>query len=323
MFPFAHADTARAVAAFAALDRAQATIQFDMDGTILTANENFLKLFGYTLGEIKGAKHAIFVDAAEREGAAYRQFWDGFARGSISPVRIQAHRQGRQGSLDPRHLRAAARQGGPRFRRDQVRGGHHRACPAQRRHRRAVVRAAQDSGGDRVRTRRPHRHRQREFLAHDGLYARGNPGTPPRDLHRSRRAEFPGIPHVLGAVAQGRVSGRTVQAPWQGRARGLDPGRLQPHPRHERQALQGREVRHRRHRAGRADEAQPDPQGRSRRTWRKSRRPSPAPRTRPSKPPPPLRRPRATCSPSPPAPRSFRPRSRTSPARWPRPTRSP
>ena len=83
MFPFAHADTARAVAAFAALDRAQATIQFDMDGTILTANENFLKLFGYTLGEIKGAKHAIFVDAAEREGAAYRQFWTDLRAGQF------------------------------------------------------------------------------------------------------------------------------------------------------------------------------------------------------------------------------------------------
>ncbi|MCW2285784.1 methyl-accepting chemotaxis protein [Rhodoblastus acidophilus] len=75
-------ETAKAVDALAALDRAQAIIQFDMEGTILTANENFLKLVGYALGEIKGKKHAIFVDAGEREGEAYKTFWTDLRAGT-------------------------------------------------------------------------------------------------------------------------------------------------------------------------------------------------------------------------------------------------
>ena len=64
-----------AIAQAAAIDRSQAVIEFKLDGTIVTANRNFLEAVGYTLGEIKGRHHSIFVDPAEREGAAYREFW--------------------------------------------------------------------------------------------------------------------------------------------------------------------------------------------------------------------------------------------------------
>jgi methyl-accepting chemotaxis protein len=59
----------------AAIGKSQAAIEFGMDGTILTANENFLNALGYSLGEIQGRHHSMFVDASERDGAAYRQFW--------------------------------------------------------------------------------------------------------------------------------------------------------------------------------------------------------------------------------------------------------
>ncbi|MBP2296445.1 methyl-accepting chemotaxis protein [Azospirillum rugosum] len=52
-----------------------------MDGTIISANENFLTAVGYTLAEIKGKHHSIFVDPAERDGAAYRGFWDALRQG--------------------------------------------------------------------------------------------------------------------------------------------------------------------------------------------------------------------------------------------------
>ena len=52
-----------------ALGRSQAVIEFGMDGTVLTANDNFLKALGYTLGEIKGKHHSMFVDPSERDGA--------------------------------------------------------------------------------------------------------------------------------------------------------------------------------------------------------------------------------------------------------------
>ena len=66
-----------------ALDRSQAVIEFALDGTILTANGNFLSTVGYTLAEIQGQHHRMFVDSAEREGAAYREFWAALARGEF------------------------------------------------------------------------------------------------------------------------------------------------------------------------------------------------------------------------------------------------
>ena len=64
-----------------ALGRSQAVIEFGMDGTILTANDNFLKALGYSLGEIQGKHHSMFVDPSERDSAAYRDFWTALKRG--------------------------------------------------------------------------------------------------------------------------------------------------------------------------------------------------------------------------------------------------
>jgi methyl-accepting chemotaxis protein len=65
----------------AAISKSQAVIEFNMDGTVLTANDNFLHTLGYALGEIKGHHHRMFVDAAERDGAGYRDFWASLNRG--------------------------------------------------------------------------------------------------------------------------------------------------------------------------------------------------------------------------------------------------
>ena len=65
----------------AAISRAQAVIEFNLDGTIITANENFLKALGYSLGEIQGKHHSMFVAPAERDGTAYREFWAALSRG--------------------------------------------------------------------------------------------------------------------------------------------------------------------------------------------------------------------------------------------------
>ncbi len=69
-----------AAAKLAALERSQAVIEFKMDGTINTANENFLKLMGYSLGEIVGKHHSIFVDVNVRETPEYKAFWDNLNR---------------------------------------------------------------------------------------------------------------------------------------------------------------------------------------------------------------------------------------------------
>lgn len=58
-----------------AIRKSQAVIEFTLDGTILWANENFLKTLGYTLDEIKGHHHSMFVEPAERSSSAYAAFW--------------------------------------------------------------------------------------------------------------------------------------------------------------------------------------------------------------------------------------------------------
>ena len=65
----------------AAINKSQAVIEFNMDGTILTANENFLKVLGYTLEEVRGRHHSMFVDESFRQSAEYRGFWDALNRG--------------------------------------------------------------------------------------------------------------------------------------------------------------------------------------------------------------------------------------------------
>ncbi|WP_315755305.1 MULTISPECIES: PAS domain-containing methyl-accepting chemotaxis protein [unclassified Bradyrhizobium] len=65
----------------AAIGRSQAVIEFDLDGTIVTANDNFLNALGYSLPEIQGKHHSMFVPPEERNGAAYREFWAALNRG--------------------------------------------------------------------------------------------------------------------------------------------------------------------------------------------------------------------------------------------------
>jgi methyl-accepting chemotaxis protein len=64
-----------------ALDKSQAVIEFAIDGTILTANANFLGAVGYSLDEIQGKHHSIFVAPEDRDSAAYRNFWSELGRG--------------------------------------------------------------------------------------------------------------------------------------------------------------------------------------------------------------------------------------------------
>ncbi len=68
----------------ASINREQAVIEFGLDGRVLGANENFLKTLGYTLDEIRGQHHSMFVDAAYKQSAEYREFWDRLGRGQYN-----------------------------------------------------------------------------------------------------------------------------------------------------------------------------------------------------------------------------------------------
>lgn len=66
-----------------ALNKVQALIEFQLDGTIITANDNFLATLGYTLSEVAGKHHSMFCDPEYVRSAAYQDFWAGLRRGEF------------------------------------------------------------------------------------------------------------------------------------------------------------------------------------------------------------------------------------------------
>ena len=77
-----------------AIGRAQAVIEFNLDGTIITANENFLATVGYRLDEIQGKHHSMFVAPGERDSAAYREFWAKLGRGEYEAAEYKRFGKG-------------------------------------------------------------------------------------------------------------------------------------------------------------------------------------------------------------------------------------
>lgn len=69
------------IAMYEALNKVQAIIEFQLDGTVITANENFLTTFGYSLEEIVGQHHRIFCDSSYAESPDYQLFWEKLGRG--------------------------------------------------------------------------------------------------------------------------------------------------------------------------------------------------------------------------------------------------
>ncbi len=66
-----------------AISKSQAVVELELDGTILTANDNFLQVMGYTLNEIKGRHHSMFVEESTRQSAEYKELWAKLGRGEF------------------------------------------------------------------------------------------------------------------------------------------------------------------------------------------------------------------------------------------------
>ncbi|WP_028104551.1 methyl-accepting chemotaxis protein [Pseudoduganella violaceinigra] len=81
VIPESHLQDVELQAINAALNRAQAVIEFQLDGTILHANANFLSAVGYTLDEVQGHHHSMFCDSAFASSDAYKQFWESLRSG--------------------------------------------------------------------------------------------------------------------------------------------------------------------------------------------------------------------------------------------------
>ena len=73
----------------AALDKSNATIEFALDGTILTANENFLNVMGYTLEEIKGRHHSMFAEPEYAASQDYKDFWKKLNNGEFQAAQYK------------------------------------------------------------------------------------------------------------------------------------------------------------------------------------------------------------------------------------------
>jgi methyl-accepting chemotaxis protein len=78
----------------AAISKSQAVIEFQMDGIILNANENFLRTVGYSLDEIKGKHHRMFVEESQRESLDYKEFWARLGRGEYQTGEFKHIAQG-------------------------------------------------------------------------------------------------------------------------------------------------------------------------------------------------------------------------------------
>jgi len=80
-----------------AISKSQAVIEFTLDGKIVTANDNFLNAMGYSLSDIKGQHHSLFVEAAYRTSNEYQEFWARLNRGEfVGGEFLRIARGGRQ-----------------------------------------------------------------------------------------------------------------------------------------------------------------------------------------------------------------------------------
>ncbi len=78
-----------------AIHRAQAVIEFDLEGNILSANENFQRAVGYSLRELVGQHHSMLCDSDYITSAEYRDFWLRLRKGEYLAGRF--HRVGKYG----------------------------------------------------------------------------------------------------------------------------------------------------------------------------------------------------------------------------------
>ncbi|MEJ0039082.1 MAG: methyl-accepting chemotaxis protein [Gammaproteobacteria bacterium] len=89
-----------------AINKSQAVVEFQMDGTIVAANENFQRASGYSLDELKGRHHSMLVDPSSQNSDEYRRLWDGLRNGHASNGRFERMAKGNRplwvdGSYNP------------------------------------------------------------------------------------------------------------------------------------------------------------------------------------------------------------------------------
>ena len=110
-----------------AIGKSQAVIEFNLDGTIASANDNFLQTLGYSLVEIQGKHHSMFVDPEFVRTSEYQEFWAKLRRGEYQAGEFKRFGKGRTEDLDSGFLQPDFRPERPSIQSGQVRQRHHRA----------------------------------------------------------------------------------------------------------------------------------------------------------------------------------------------------
>ncbi len=223
-----------------AIDRSQAVIEFDLTGKILSANENFCKVMGYSAAEIVGQHHRLFVSPEEAASPSYRPSGTACRR----PLRqgpLLSFRQGRQAGLDRSLLQSGsasrkALQGG------EIRHRYHRAAPP-------VGRGSRQGGGPvagarhhRIHAGRPDPDGEREFPRHARLWPRRDRRQAPLYVLRAGLSRLRGLSQLLGIAGQGPFFLRPVRTHRQGWPARAYPGLLQSHSGRVRKGREGREI---------------------------------------------------------------------------------
>ncbi len=234
----------------AAMSRAQAVIEFNMDGTIVTANDNFLGAMGYSLAEIQGKHHSMFVTPDDRDSAAYREFWAKLNRGEFEAAEYKRIGKGGKEVWILATYNPILNEAGKPFKvvkfatdvtEQKLKAADNDGQIAAIGKSQAVIEFNMDGT---IRFANPN------FLDAIGYSLSEIQGKHHSMFVESGRTQFAGLPRILGNPQSRPVPGRGIQADRQRRPRNLDSGFLQSDPRSQRQALQGRQIRNRHHRPG-------------------------------------------------------------------------
>jgi len=214
----------------AAIGRSQAVIEFNLDGTIVTANDSFLRLLGYMLAEMVGKHHSLFVEPAALGGGDHRAFWASLNRGEFQSGEYK--RIGKGGKevwivatynpiLDdtgkPLKVVNFASDVSEQKQKTVNLAGQIEAIGKSQ----AVIEFGMDGKVLTVKSELPQRARQ---------FARRNPGQASQHVRDARRAGHRRLSRVLGQPQSWRVSDGGIPARRQGWQGCLDSGLLQSDP---------------------------------------------------------------------------------------------
>lgn len=148
-----------------AIDRAMAVIEFNLDGTIISANQNFLQRMGYNLAQVQGKHHRMFCTPELANSSAYSDFWRRLNQGELFNGQFERIDKKRPGGVAGSQL-----QPGVRRQRAPVQGGE--------------IRLRRHGHGGETRGRRAKRHPGLSHLAANPGHRRKRRRGDPADRHR-------------------------------------------------------------------------------------------------------------------------------------------